>query len=254
LTLLNVTYNGNGQVSYNKDCPVGSAGVQGGDTPGLLAIDEIVLAPDTPAIGAAPANANKCENALPQNEALAWLGGTAMEATANFSVTGNPAQPTSIWVVGSNTSVPTMATAQTVNNQPTFMPQTLAPGANTFAASVYAASVLPAQTNYLSSLQTQWVYSGQSSQPNPATCVAQALCRAVGNTTSALYVVLNQLGAQPPRTDQPVSRTAINLATQGGATDARSALAQTWNQFSGNNANGWDGRPLVYYNSTTNPP
>ncbi len=196
----------------------------------------------TPDTGDAPTHPNRCENELPQNEAVAWVADTPLEAVVAIESTPAPTQRTPVWIVGTPSNLPTL----------TRPPLTLDPGTSNYSTEVIGSSKLPAHTSYTKDLATGWIISGQPTQPDPAMCQTAGTCIAIGTSTNTLYVLL-KAPQDAIGEGTGITRTAIHLATQGTAVDSRSALTQTWAQFSGNNTKGWDDRPLFYYNSQTNP-
>jgi len=243
IVVTSITYGPNGAVAYYKDCPTSTPGA---GPSGLLPITLPTWALST---AADPSYQSSCTNPNPQNEAVVWVANTTMNAIVYIQSTPAPTQPTPIWVEGT-ASIPILA------GQDTIPPAEAGEPSSGVLVNVAGLSALPkAQTANVQNLITQWMVSGQSSRPDPTTCVTAGTCREINASTNDLYVLLSQpqgetLGEEGTGTG--VTRTAIHLATLGTAVDQPSAFTQTWYQFSGS-VTDWDKRELVYYNSTTTP-
>ena len=93
---------------------------------------------------------------------------------------------------------------------------------------------LPDATKYYPSFTIQWSYTlPDSTEPV-----------LMGTTTNPMYVTLAK-----PLTGTTIYLSSLRLAVErGGATDAATALQNTWSFFAGPaNVTTWEGRPLHYY-------
>jgi hypothetical protein len=161
-----------------------------------------------------------------------FVSGTSINATATFNVT-----PITVALSGARIE----ANVSGVGLM--FAPNVSIPAGSTSVSVTLSSEALPdSQTQHYQPLEETWSFSPSGQACSSGTSV----CEPAGATSSEVYVTL----ATPlPMSESVMPLSAVELAIgSGGATSPTQALENTWQQFAGPaNVNGWDGRPLYYY-------
>ena len=167
-----------------------------------------------------------------------FVSGTAINATATFSISPAPTSTMSVRIEGAISGLGLLV-ANSVS---------ISAGATSFTATLTGNTPFPSnQTFHNPALPITWSisYGGQQ--------CAGSTCYGAGTTASEVFATL----ATPSGVSvSPIPLTAVMLAIGGGgATSPAAALQNTWQQFAGPaNVDGWvphgtqpSSRPLYYY-------
>ncbi len=170
----------------------------------------------------------KSTNAAADNGEVAYVRNNKIQVSATFDI--NPPLPAPITGVTVQADIPGLGKVQATN-------QTLSGSSYSFPATM-SDTALPNTTKYFSSMTFNWKAAPDGSM-NFVTA---------GTSANPVYVTLDTPRAYAMQGGR-VPVTLLKMAIQNdGATDQASAIAKTWQSFSGPaNITTWDSRQMIYY-------